>query len=158
MNKRLTVFPGSPARFPVVPAKKTTALVEVLRGPPWGLYTPSWTIGTAKKVTVAYKDSSCEKLFTVKERGKLSEQQIFAAQQGQLKHRNLAPIVEIFTSDEAFFLVSPYYSATLEMINSCPQFPSALQLAVIAREVCSKLIGYASEPNWANSYSTDSTS
>lgn len=137
MDKRHTIFPGNLAhtRFPVVPVKKAASLVGVLRGPPWASYRPVWTIGTAKKATVAHKKDVYDALFTVKARDNLSEQQMFAVQQGQLKHQNLALIHEVFTSETTLFLVSPYYSVTLETINSSPEFPSSVQLAVIAREV-----------------------
>ena len=141
MDKRNTIFPGSlvDTRFPVIPAKRTVGLVGVLYGQPWAHYRRAWTIGMAKKVTVAYKEDAFDSLVTIKARENFSEQQMFAVQQGQLQHPNLAPIHEIFTSDTTVFLVSPYYSVTLETINSSPEFPSNVQLAVIAREVGSVL-------------------
>ncbi|KAF1963996.1 hypothetical protein BU23DRAFT_634788 [Bimuria novae-zelandiae CBS 107.79] len=131
-GKRHTVFPGT---IPPDAHMHYPTMVPLL-GQPWGAYKQAWKIGVEKKVTVVYNEDRPETLFTVKTLDAGSEQhRIFAACQGQLKHHNLALIHEIFASESSFFLISPFYSITLESINACPRFPTDTQLAVIAREL-----------------------
>ncbi|KAF1966125.1 hypothetical protein BU23DRAFT_603712 [Bimuria novae-zelandiae CBS 107.79] len=124
-GKRRTVFPGT---IPPDAHMHYPTMVPLL-GQPWGAYKRAWKIGVEKKVTVAYNEDRSETLFTAKTLDAGSEQhRIFAACQGQLKHRNLAPIHEIFASESSFFLISPFYSITLESINACPRFPMEYHL------------------------------
>ena len=131
MDKRRTIFPGSDTRYPV---RASASLVPV-HGQPWDTYKPVWTIGSTKKVTVAYLNSKPATLFTIKALSLDSEHQLFAVSQGALRHPNLVSVHAIFASEISIFVVFPYYAATLEAINTCPQFPSDEQLAVITREV-----------------------
>lgn len=105
-------------------------------GSPWESYQEDWRLGRHNAVTVAYKKSKQDQMYTVRAISK-SQARGNLEMIRQLHHKNLVPIHEVFASQQGFFIISPYMDISLERINGSPRYPCEPQLAELSREVSS---------------------
>lgn len=105
-------------------------------GSPWESYQEDWRLGRHNTVTVAYKKSKQDQMYTVRGIPK-SQARRNLEMLRQLHHKNLVPIHEVFESQQGFFIISPYMDISLERINGSPRYPYEPQLAELSREVSS---------------------
>ena len=127
----------SPTRTPAPHGNGRKAhFAPVQAGSPWESYQADWRLGRHNTVTVAYKKSKQDQIYTV--RG-ISKSQVRKNLEmiRQLHHKNLVPIHEVFASRQGFFIISPYMDISLERINGSPRYPCEPQLAELSREVSS---------------------
>jgi hypothetical protein len=129
------------------------SLAPVLKGSPWETYQKDWCLGLKNSVDVAYKISREGELYTVRNFSESDAEEIVALVH-QLHHKNLVPIHEMFTSQEGFFIISPYLDISLEGINGSPRYPNERQLAALSYEVSMPLqilyiiAEYLVAPSW----------
>jgi hypothetical protein len=101
---------------------------------PWESYQEDWRLGRHNIVTIAYKKSKQDQIYTVRRISK-SQARRNLEMIRQLYHKNLVPIHEIFASQQGFFIISPYIDISLKQINGSPRYPYKPQLAKLSREV-----------------------
>ncbi|KAH8650301.1 kinase-like domain-containing protein, partial [Tricladium varicosporioides] len=116
---------------------------------PWESYQEDWRLGRHNTVTVAYKKSKQDQMYTVRGISK-SQARRNLEMIRQLHHKNLVPIHEVFASQQGFFIISPYMDISLERINGSPRYPCELQLAELSREILYG-ISYLASEGWTHS-------
>jgi hypothetical protein len=127
----------SPIRTPAPHGNvRKVHFAPVQAGSPWESYQEGWRLGRHNTVTVAYKKSKQDQMYTVRGISK-SQARRNLEMIRQLYHKNLVPIHEVFASQQGFFIISPYMDISLERINGSPRYPCEPQLAELSREVSS---------------------
>ncbi|PVH72539.1 hypothetical protein DL98DRAFT_350941, partial [Cadophora sp. DSE1049] len=116
---------------------------------PWESYQEDWRLGRHNAVTVAYKKSKQDQMYTVRAISKPQARGNLEMIR-QLHHKNLVPIHEVFASQQEFFIVSPYMDISLERINGSPRYPCEAQLAELSREILYG-ISYLASEGWTHS-------